>query len=293
MELIRDYIEANQDEELNKYGSSYTDFSSPEDNSDKSVWLSIRDIPINEFTKDDLDFVRSVLERIATPRGGYIYRDFHYLGYYNTMGILIPNGFSVNQPETDRAWTGGRAEIYYNFARSDEGLFVKWRGSARSVYNMYWNAQTFYRRYILISSEYISYPSTWINDIMNALMSDIYFLKVRYATAFGPSTPADMYGGIGTLKGQPVQWATVNLAWFLSEMKFMIRQIVKGHNTIPWPIPVNFGFKGTLPPELIEMNWQFFKDTLDNYFGLVYYHKDGTVDIVLKTNRSNRMGGLK
>lgn len=212
-DLIAKYMEAGQDEELKWYSSSYTEFEKDVEDGivdvaeipefyeypeDYQKWLE-SDFKFQRDRDDlqiDWDFVRGIMEEYTNPYGGYIYRRRAYLGYYSTLGILVPNGFIIDADETDRVSLGLRMNTWFNFNYEFQRLMhakglVNVKTQNVATPDLGWNAisdvpdeqwhykpEGFNERYVIIYPKFVDKNNYWIDDLVRALIGDMYMFKI-------------------------------------------------------------------------------------------------------------------
>lgn len=287
-DLIDLYMAANQDEELDTRERWYTnppeEFEPPVDPPGIPIdpmlesWMAIRFKMAQSLGRKQLDDIRKILDHIVSPLNPYIYRDYHYLGYYSTIGILIPNGFEVDQAETDKAWAGLKVTgksfqmgILKNFK---EGLHYKTKYTLEGVMNIkraFWNKEMFYRRYVIIKSPFYSYPDVWIDDVVNALIDDLHYIGYRGNIRLPTMRQVELsyIDGFPSVPDHFFNFAyVINLGWFIGEIKMALKWAKEAQSAIPFPIMPNFGFLKTVPYELIAHNWTYIKTLINGYYGL-------------------------
>lgn len=250
-----------------------------------TLWQEYREYYPLKLKRKQLDNLRDILQYVIDPLNPYKYRDLHYLGYYGTVGLLIPNGFIVNQAETDKAWLGLHADPLFQpkwlkgspknapNKHSLQGLVFyqkdKYGAGQRTYLKDFW-----FRRYVIIESAYLSYPYVSSNDIVHALIGDLQLLGFRSNIRLSMSKKSlpDFYNSAkATGKNAKNFNFFFNLGWFISELELLIRYSVRNQSAIPYPIMPNFGFEGTVPWQIVYSNWGYIRAILDAYFGLSDY----------------------
>lgn len=289
-ELIDKYIESNQDEELKGWSSQYTDFSdlysasvgnddsykyNSNDPDDPEIkrWIEIKTVNFpDRMTIDEYDFIREYLEKITNPLGGYLYARGQYLGYNQTLGLLIPNGMRVNQELTDIAWgnypgyTGefGRSRaVYPNLVKL--GL-AKAEGSGR-IWTTKFNIDMWIDRFVVIEAVSWDYPVNMIDSLINLIMSALRFGGTSMEGSTTSYGEGEVYipGGIQIPSGKMMY---MPLAWAINTFAYALKLIKTSVTATALPVFCNFGFKRTVPAPIIDANWGQVVSMLDTYFGL-------------------------
>lgn len=73
---------------------------------------------IDDWKKYDYDIIRGILDKLFNPLGGYVFRAHHHMSYGQTISIIVPNGFNINQSETDLAWSNQTPSSFFLFNRT-------------------------------------------------------------------------------------------------------------------------------------------------------------------------------
>lgn len=311
---------------------------------DREIWMDLRqkilkdpftlnfmrewsydDVAAGEVYYYDVDgqdayrFIRKVMDKITNPYGGYLYRRLHYLGYNQTIGILIPEGMQVDKEETFKAQTGGRVAFkdpkfveaclaagLMEYRRGQSSVQLDLFGGTHYSNKLYYVKEAWRERYVILYSDYFSYPDYALDDIVNAMINDLYFVKIKKTvdgiykrftnqvvsnpildvfnsagrSGFHPAFSGDVYKIFKEEKTfitqKPYQKVLMSLGWLISEMMLLIRYFKRLGSMIMYPIFPNFGFKGTMPTPIIDANIGAVMDLLDTFFkaGRYYYDMD-------------------
>lgn len=264
------------------------------------LWLDIREKGVRfnnqprEFFPQDVvkgryDFVRNSLEKHFNKYGGYAYRVFHNPGqYYSGLNMFVPNGFKINEQETERAWRGlelshgqftrGTIEnVHWSLGESVGTHTSIWRGGKRKQSNQYWtktsrrvkwNKDYFYQKYVLLEAQWYDYTNQWYEDVLGALIGDLQVLQFKFnlrSTGRG-SQVIDFYEN-PVSSSPPMSYDVMfNIGWFIGEIMMVLDWAKTMASTFVYPIFVNFPWQQTAPEELLDSNW----NSVINYMDALY-----------------------